>query len=478
MLLRRFYDTKLAQASYLIGCQETGEGIVIDPNRDVAQYVAAAAAEKVRIRSVTETHIHADYVSGTRELAARTGARVLISGEGGAEWRYDFAGDPDTTELHDGDTIAVGCVRLDVMHTPGHTPEHLTFLITDEAATDRPMGMVTGDFIFAGDVGRPDLLERAAKQAGTMEAGARRLFRSLARVRDMPDYLQIWPGHGAGSACGKSLGAVPSSTLGYERIANWAFLIDDEDTFVREVLAGQPEPPTYFAEMKRVNKHGPRVLGQRPEPPRLAAADLVAAIERGAFVVDARRADDFAAGHIPGTIGIPLGASFPTWAGWFVPYDRDVQLIVAEPAGDRAADAVRDLSMIGLDRVAGYAGPDALAAWSARHGPLETIAHATVDESADQMRRGDVTVVDVRAAAEWDAGHIAGVPNIPLGLIGDRLDEIPTDKPILLHCQGGSRSVIAAGVLQARGVKNVVNMVGGYGAWEKSGRPSGSSDDD
>ena len=202
MLLKRFYDNGLAQASYLIGCSATGEAIVVDANRDVEQYVRAASDEGLRVTHVTETHIHADFVSGSRELAARTGAKLLLSDEGGPEWRYAFAAAADATLLRDGDSFMVGNIRFDVLHTPGHTPEHLSFLVTDTPATDRPMGAITGDFIFVGDVGRPDLLERAANVAGTMRASAQALFRSIQRFKQLPDSLQIWPGHGAGSACG------------------------------------------------------------------------------------------------------------------------------------------------------------------------------------------------------------------------------------------------------------------------------------
>ncbi len=251
MLLKRFYDDHLAQASYLIGCQATGEALVVDPHRDAEMYIAGAAREGVRITHVTETHIHADYASGSRELAARTGAQLYLSDEGGEDWRYGFADEDGAVLLRDDDEIAVGNIRVRALHTPGHTPEHLSFLVTDGAATDEPMGLLSGDFIFVGDVGRPDLLEKAAGVAGTMETGARQLFRSLRRAAELPAHLQLWPGHGAGSACGKALGAVPTSTLGYERLVSWAFQYDDEDAFVAAVLDEQPEPPRYFATMKR-----------------------------------------------------------------------------------------------------------------------------------------------------------------------------------------------------------------------------------
>ena len=472
MFFQRFYDTKLAQASYLIGCQRTGEAVVVDPNRDVQQYVEAAAKEGLRVTHVTETHIHADFVSGARELAQRTGAQLLLSDEGDADWKYAFAAEEGARLLKDGDHFMVGNIRLDVLHTPGHTPEHLSFLVTDTPAASGPWGILTGDFVFVGDVGRPDLLEKAAGVKGTMEAGAHTLFRSLQRFRALPDHLQVWPGHGAGSACGKALGAVPSTTVGYEKIGNWGVATTDEDEFVRMVLEGQPEPPKYFAQMKRINKEGPRVLGALPQPARLGVPQLEAVLRDGAPVVDTRPAAAFAEGHVPGTINIPLNGSFTTWAGWLLPYDRDVYLLVEDAGGpDAVATAVRDLAMIGLDRVAGVFGADALAAWRAAGRELGTIAQATPAETAAMLERGDATVIDVRGQSEWEAGHLPGVPNIPVGYLTERLDELPTDRPLVLHCQGGGRSSIAASVLRARGLTNVVNMAGGYGAWQQGGLP-------
>jgi len=472
MILKRFYDEKLAQASYLIGCAATGDALVVDPNRDVEQYVRAAAAEGVRVTHVTETHIHADFVSGARELAERTGAKLHLSDEGGEDWRYAFAEASGAVLLRDGDTFRVGNVRIDVLHTPGHTPEHLSFLVTDTAAADVPMGVLTGDFVFVGDVGRPDLLEKAAGVEGTMEAGARTLFRSLQEFRERPDYLQVWPGHGAGSACGKGLSAVPHSTVGYERRFNWGLSADDEEGFVRAVLAGQPEPPRYFAEMKRINREGPRVLGGMPRPPRLEDARLAELLEEGALVVDTRRAADFAAGHVPGTLGIPLNRSFTTWAGWLVPYDRDFYLILDDADPASVDEAVRDLAMIGLDRVAGWFGAGAVDARAAAGGGLQSTPRITSPELAERMRDGSVAVLDVRGAAEWEAGHLPGVGNVPLGYLADRLAEIPRDRPLVVHCQSGMRSAIAAGLLQAKGFTNVIDLAGGYADWKAGGHPT------
>ena len=471
MIVKRFHDDQLAQASYLIGCGRTRSAIVVDPNRDVEQYVRMAASEGVTITHVTETHIHADFVSGARELAQRTGAALYLSDEGDASWKYTFAEADGAVLLHDGDRIEVGGVVLDVVHTPGHTPEHVAFLVTDTQAAGAPIAMLTGDFVFVGDVGRPDLLEKAAGVEGTMEQAARTLYGSLRHFAAQPDWLQIWPGHGAGSACGKGLSAVPHSTVGYEKRFSWAFQVRDEADFVRSVLAGQPEPPRYFAEMKRINRSGPRVLGAMPQPERLPTARLRALLDGGAMVVDTRAATAFAAAHVPGTISIPHNKSFTTWAGWLLPYDCDIHVIVDDADADAARQVSRDLAMIGLDRVAGWFDAGVVAQWAAIGGATQSLSHMTVAELPGRMRAGEVTVVDVRARAEWEEGHLPGVPNIPVGHLVERLDELPRDRPLVLHCQGGGRSAIAASLLQARGFDNVVNLTGGFGAWQRAGGP-------
>ncbi len=471
MLLKRFYDTKLAQASFLVGCQRTGEALVVDPNRDIAQYVAAARTEGLRLTHVTETHIHADFLSGSRELAQHTGARLFLSGEGGRDWQYAFAKEAGATIAKDGDTFKVGNIVVRVTHTPGHTPEHLCFTITDGASTDRPMGVFTGDFIFVGDVGRPDLLERAAGIVGTMEAGARDLFRSLQRFKQLPDYLQLWPAHGAGSACGKALGAVPQTTLGYERFANWGLATEREEDFVRMVLEGQPEPPAYFAEMKRLNRDGPPILGGFPAPVRLPGAALAERLAAGAVVVDVRGTAAFASGHVPGTINIPLSGSFPTYAGSVLGYDAPLHLLADEERYPRIGEALRDLAMIGMDDVAGCFGGDAFDAWRAAGRALETVPQVAPAALAPRLAKGEVLVVDVRGRSEWDAGHLAGATHIPLGSLHARAAGIPRDRPVVVQCESGSRSAIAASVLRLRGYRNVENLTGGIAAWRKAGLP-------
>ena len=473
MLLKRFYDDGLAQASWMVGCAATGEALVVDPNRDVQQYVRAAAAEGLRITHVTETHIHADFVSGSRELAALTHAQLFLSDEGPADWKYAFASDAHATLVRDGDTFMVGNVRVQVLHTPGHTPEHISFMITDTAATDTPIGVFTGDFVFVGDVGRPDLLERAANHAGTMVAGARTLHRALQRFRQLPDHLQLWPGHGAGSACGKALGAIPSTTLGYEKVVNWGLADVSEDEFVAQVLAGQPEPPAYFAQMKRINKEGPRILHGLPHPERLPAGDLAAVLARGGTVVDTRPWSAFAVGHVPGTINIPLNKSFTTWAGWLLRYDQPFHLIVEDGCHDCTAEAVRDLAMIGLDDVTGIFGSDAVEGWATEHG-LQSVPQLSATELAARLARREVMVVDVRGDAEWRAAHLPGVGNIPLGYLASRAGELPADTPVVLQCQGGGRSAIGTSLLRAKGFANVMNLSGGFVEWQSRGLPVAS----
>ncbi len=471
MIVRRFYDEKLAQASWLVGCGASGEALVVDANRDVEQYIRVAEEEGLRLTHVTETHIHADFVSGSRELAQRTGAQLYLSGEGGPEWSYRYAREAEAVLLRDGDEFRVGNVRVRAMHTPGHTPEHVVFVVTDGASADQPMGVFTGDFVFVGDVGRPDLLERAAGLAGTMEAGARDLFRSLQRFRsELPDFVQLWPGHGAGSACGKALGAVPQSTLGYEKLFNIGLAEQDESAFVRTILAGQPEPPKYFAEMKRINRDGPRVLGGFRSPPRQSEQVLESVLADGAVVIDTRPAVEYAAEHIPGTINIPENRSFTTWAGWLVPYDRDFYLIVDGSCAN-VDTAVRDLTMIGLDRVAGWFDASVVETWRAQRHATASIDHVDLQQVQTLLRERSAYVIDVRDGAEWEAGHLPGVPNIPVGHLVDRLDEIPRDRPVV------GRSAIAASVLEANGVDDVLNYVGGFSEWQSAGQPVEREDD-
>lgn len=462
MLLRRFFDDQLAQASYMVADDHAKLALIVDPSRNISQYIDAAERDKVRIIAVTETHIHADYVSGSRELARRAGAQLYLSGEGGPDWQYAFAKSDGAELLHDGSHFMIGDVRIEAVHTPGHTPEHMTFLVTDTSTAREPMGAITGDFIFVGDVGRPDLLERAAGFAGTMEAGARQLFKSISKFKTRPDYLQIWPGHGAGSACGKALGAMPQSTLGYEKLFNWALVETDEERFVTAVLEGQPEPPAYFATMKKVNRDGP-ADSPRTIPPEVDATAVTNALSRGEIVVDTRLAPDFSERHAKGTINVPRNKSFLNWAGSLLPYDRDI-IFIGESSDEARAALASDLSLIGLENIAGVFDSSSLDNLKV---DFESIEQASIDQAKSER---DATILDVRSRTEYASGHIRNALNIPLGELSKRLDEVPEGK-VIVHCQGGSRSAMAASLLQRSGRDDIENMAGGFSEWESEGNP-------
>lgn len=448
MYFERFYDDGLAQASYLVGCQATGEAVVIDAARHTEVYHRAAKAQGLRIVAVTETHIHADYLSGTRQLAYETGAKMFLSGEGGPDWSYGFAGPADQI-VRDGDVIPIGNLTLKVLHTPGHTPEHIAFLLTDHPASSQPIGAFTGDFLFVGDVGRPDLLERAAGFKDTMREGARRLFRSLQQFAQLPDHLQIWPAHGAGSACGKALGAIPSSVLGYEKISNWAFRHQEEASFVEAILEGQPEPPKYFAEMKRLNKIGPALL-PLPEPVWGGPEQLRQAVQSQQVLADLRPPAAFAQGHLPGSLFLPLGKTLATWAGWLLSYQQPFSLILE--GVDDAVVALRALRSIGLDQVTHLYLASMLEDSALPLRSSQRVEASQVDPERD-------AVIDVRGASEFAQGHLPQARQIHVGYLVDHLDEIP-EAP-LLHCKSGLRSLIAASVLERAG-KSPRDVIGGY----------------
>ncbi|KAA0224185.1 MBL fold metallo-hydrolase [Fimbriimonadia bacterium ATM] len=466
MIVKRFYDERLAQASFMVGCPGSGEAIVIDPSRIVEPYLEAAAAEGLRITGVTETHIHADYVSGSRELGATTGATIYLSDEGDADWKYGYANDPNVRLVKDGDEIRTGAVRLVVRHTPGHTPEHISFVLYDESASEEPLGAFTGDFIFVGDVGRPDLLERAANIKGTMEKGARVLYNSLRKFVEYPDHLILWPGHGAGSACGKSLGGVPVTSLGYEKRSGWAFQTAGEQDFVEEVLAGQPEPPKYFAHMKRINKEGPPILGAISIPPRKQTDELMRLLDAGATIFDMRPAGEAAAGLIPGTINVPFEKSFTTWAGWFAPYDAPIYLISENET--EVLEAVKALATIGIDQVGAWFGHEVVDEHQ-KSRDLATIGQMQAREAKERLDAGEVTIVDVRGASEYEEGHIPGSIHVPLGYLADRADSIPKDKPVVFQCYAGGRSSIGASLWVKLGNPPPLNFVGGFEEYEAQG---------
>ncbi|UPW84764.1 rhodanese-like domain-containing protein [Lysinibacillus sp. Ag94] len=464
MLLRYFYDEKLAHASYVVGCQAKGEMVIVDPMRNIEPYLALAEKEKMQIVGALETHIHADFVAGSRELADRVGTKMYISDEGDADWKYqNLEGIPHQL-LKDGDEFSIGNLIFKVMHTPGHTPESISFLLTDRGGVaDKPMGIFTGDFVFVGDIGRPDLLEKAAGIQGTSLSGAKAMFKSLERFKALPDYMQLWPAHGAGSACGKALGAVPSSTVGYEKQFNWAMQFDDEQKFIDALLDGQPEPPYYFAVMKRVNKVGIELL-KNLSPVKVVSSyeEVAQLLADGKQVIDTRPAEDFSQGFIAGTLNIPCNNSLTNWAGWLVDYTKPLYLLINPSQLDDILIALRS---IGIDNVVGYGDVTKILKEA---NALESYENITPLEAKPLIESEKVHVLDVRNQTEYDAGHIENAQHIMVGTLSKRLDELQTDKKIVVQCQGGARSAIAVSVLKANGIHNIVNLTGGYMAWQQA----------
>lgn len=467
MYFEQVYDKTLAQASYFIGCQKAGVALVIDPKRDVDTYIEIAMQNNMKITHIAETHIHADFLSGSRELAALTGARLYLSDEGGPDWQYQFP----HFGLKDGDQFKVGNLRIEVLHTPGHTPESISFLLTDLPACDKPVMLFTGDFVFVGDIGRPDLLEKAAGLKGTQDIGAKQMFKSIDRFIALPDHIQVWPGHGAGSACGKALGAVPSSTVGYEKLRNWALHYgNDEKGFTRYLLEGQPEPPKYFAMMKKLNKIDRPLLTEVPKPKKLSVADLKTAIKEGIKVVDTRPKTEFAKGFIPGSLNIQGNNAFATWMGWFISYEEPFILIAEESKLD---DLSRKLMRIGLDNIYGYV--EGVSEWKTAGGKLATSQILSIEDFRKALST-DAQVVDLRGATEFASGHVPGAENFFIGTLEDNLSKISKDRDVIIYCQGGDRAAIGYSLLRKHGYTNIKNYSGGMNDWVASGNPVASKE--
>ncbi len=456
MLFRQYTDPKLAQYAYLVGCQKTKEALLIDPLRDIDHYVEAAEAEGLTITAVAETHIHADFLSGARAFAEQHGVKLYLSDEGADEgWASNWAKDADydVTCLRDGDTFMIGNIEVTAVHTPGHTPEHLSYVVIDKGSgAMTPIGIATGDFVFVGDLGRPDLLEQAAGLHGVQEDAARTLFHSLPTFHALGDELQVWPAHGAGSACGKALGAVPTTTVGYEKRYNASLAAADagEAAFVDAILAGQPEPPTYFARMKRDNRDGVPLLGDLSTPPRVTADDFGEKMN-DALVIDTRLdRSAFMAQHVPGALYAPMNKSFNTAVGSLVEDETTPLLLVVEEG--RVEEAVRDLVRIGYDEVVGYTTPGDLARYFEDGGAFASIEEITFDDVARMKGDADTAVVDARFASEYAEGHVPRAVNASYTRLPDYVeDRVPQDKTLLVHCASGARAAAASAFLAREG---------------------------
>ncbi len=460
MFFRQLYEPRLAQYSYVLGCQATGEALVVDPLRDIEPYIRLAEEEGLRITHVTETHIHADFISGARALAQAADAELLLSDEGGDAWQYAFP----HRGLHEGDAFWIGNLRIDVLHTPGHTPEHLSFLITDASAGDLPAMILTGDFVFVGDVGRPDLLGLVEDEPGVDARMARCMLDSLQKFRALPDYLMVWPGHGAGSACGKALGALPATTVGYEKRVNWALRETDEEAFVVRLLAEQPEAPRYFRNMKLWNRSGEKSAGRIPAPRRLSIKELEALRAQGALLIDTRDKLAFAQGHIPGSANIPNGELFTTWAGWILQPGQPFALIAPESAFPELAT---ELFRIGLDQAAGYFTD--VHYWVQAGHALAHLPQMDARELAAAMEAREAVAIDVRDVRELRDGFIPGAISVPAGRLVRGSLQPETSRRLVFYCGRGDRSAIIASYLLHKGFDNVTCLQEGVRGWRAAG---------
>ncbi len=477
MLVRQLYDEDLAHACYVIACPGIKQCAVIDPPRDIDRVMELAKEHGLKIVAVLETHIHADFLSGARDLAIKTGATIYVSGLGGADWQSKWAAGMDHQLLADGDTIEVGGVVLVAVHSPGHTPEHLSYLVIDRAAgADEPMAMISGDFVFVGDLGRPDLLEAAVGVKGSAAAGAKVLAESAKRFLQLPEFVQVWPAHGAGSACGKALGAVPQSTVGYEK--RFSPLLQDltrapgeagERAFVAHVLEGQPEPPVYYARMKAWNRDGvPPIGGKLPHPRTLRAEDIGRAFNDDITVVDTRPWADFSAAHLPGSIWATMGINLTLSAGSYVEPEETIWLVCPSSQRERI---IRNFVRIGLDRIEGWVDPEELAAcrdFGVKFESIQDEDPAVLKSLLSHTPAPQTVVLDVRKASEFAAGSIPGAINVAHTRLLPRLDElesaIPEGKVVHVHCLGGTRSAMACAFLKREGF-DVRNVTGGFKAW-------------
>lgn len=379
---------------------------------------------------------------------------MYLSDEGGVDWQYEFP----HIGLKNGEVINVGNLTLKVIHTPGHTPESISFLLTDHPATDEPVMIFIGDFVFVGDIGRPDLLEKAAGITGTQEKGAKEMFHSVQDFSKLPEFIQVWPGHSAGSACGKSLGSVPSSTVGYEKIRNWAFQYEeDEEGFIEYLLEGQPEPPKYFATMKKLNKEERPLLTEVPKHKKLSKDEFLKAYNSGVKVIDTRNKVDFAEAFIPESINVQGNNSFSTWMGWLVNYSEPFILVAQE---EQIEDLTRKLMRIGMDQMLGYI--DNVKSLGLE---LQTADIIDIEEFKACLNREDVQFVDVRNKTEYETAHIKNAENVFVGTLEDNLNKISHSKQIVIHCQSGDRATIAYSLLKKNGFGNVKNFSGGMKEW-------------
>jgi len=454
MYFEQFYLGCLAHASYMLASE--GEAIVIDPQRDVEIYLTAAAEHDLKIRHIFETHLHADFVSGHKELAERTGAKIYIGPHGGARFAR--------VEVGDGFQLRVGKMRIDVQNTPGHTPESICIVVTDEEKSDKPWAVFTGDTLFIGDVGRPDLSpsHTPAELAGL-------LYDSLHnKVMKLPGDVLVYPAHGAGSLCGRNMRAERSSTIATERMTNYALQIGSRDEFIRELTSKVPVRPEYFAQDAEINRDGAAPLSELQELKSLSPQTLQSLLQDGVIALDVRPPSDFAKDHVPGSINIALSGQFASWAGSVIGLTARPGLIADND--EQLSEARLRLARIGIEDPRGFL-EGGITGWKEAGMPVATLQEVSVDQLSAWLRSGETALVDVRREGEWKAGHIEGAVWSPLDTLSRSLPALDRDRRVAVQCKSGYRSAIACSVLQKAGFHDVVNVLGGLDAWQAAKFP-------
>jgi glyoxylase-like metal-dependent hydrolase (beta-lactamase superfamily II)/rhodanese-related sulfurtransferase len=454
MIFQQILNEETGCLSYLIGCGQIGRAVVIDPGRDrVDDYVSLARKKGLTVTEIIETHVHADHVSGAQALSAKSGARIRIHPAADAAY--------PNSPIEDGDELAIGTVSLKILHTPGHTPDSVSILVTDLSRGRDPWFVLTGDTLFVGDVGRPDF-------GG--EKAAVNLYRSLTeRLMVLPDSVEVYPAHGAGSTCGRAMSSKTASTIGFERRFNHALQADGVDSFVTHLMAGLPPKPPNFERI--IAKNRSRILPAPTEIPPLASTQVRDILTKGGVVLDVRSPEEYGEAHIPGAINVWIESpQFSTRAGWFLPADAPVVLVAASPTDP--ARAVQGLGRIGLDDLAGYL-QWGMADWRSRNLPVASVPQITVHDLATMREeRPDLVVIDVREMSEWEDGHIEGAHHLPMAEAVRRMAELPAARPKAVLCAGGLRSSTVISGLQREGMERLYNVSGGMTAWMKAGYPA------
>ena len=455
MYFEQFYLGCLAHASYMLASD--GEAVVVDPQRDVDLYVKAAEQNGVAIRHIFETHLHADFVSGHQELAARTGATIYMGAQAGATFPH--------VPVSDGFELKFGKASIRVLETPGHTAESICLVVTDKEKSAEPWAVLTGDTLFIGDVGRPDLSPRL-----TPVQLAGMLFDSLhGKLLALPDKTMVYPAHGAGSLCGKNMRAERSSTIGTERLTNYALQIKGREEFIAQLTSNLPARPEYFLKDAEINRTGASALSEMAPLRAVSPADLQGMLQEGELALDVRTGEEFAAGHVPGSVNIALSGQFASWAGIVLGVGAQ-PVLIAETDAQLDEARVR-LARIGLEGLNGYLA-GGIAAWKQAGLPLESTPQIAVEDLNTRMRQGKIQVLDVRREPEWNAAHIEGANWWPLDNFRVSPPEIDRDAVVAVHCKGGYRSMIASSLLQRAGFKNVFNVEGGFDAWQQGKLPT------